>query len=91
MSGSVLERERPSRFARGRVRAGEHVTRRLRWRVLTLVKSDTPPGTCSSAAGRHRFAWRHVAGSGLAFDDRGEHELKGVPGVWRVYALRRPS
>ncbi len=29
-----------------------------------------------------------VAGSGLAFDDRGEHELKGVPGTWRLYAVR---
>ncbi len=28
-----------------------------------------------------------VAGSGLAFADRGEHELKGVPGSWRVYAV----
>ena len=28
-----------------------------------------------------------VAGSGLAFDDRGEHDLKGVPGSWRVYAV----
>ena len=27
-----------------------------------------------------------VAGSGLDFEDRGEHELKGVPGVWRVLA-----
>jgi pimeloyl-ACP methyl ester carboxylesterase len=27
-----------------------------------------------------------VAGSGLAFDDRGVHALKGVPGEWRVYA-----
>src|SRR5262249_48899746 len=26
-----------------------------------------------------------VAGSGLAFEDVGEHELKGVPGAWRVY------
>ncbi len=30
-----------------------------------------------------------VAGSGLAFDDRGEHELKGVPGAWRLYAVLR--
>ena len=30
-----------------------------------------------------------VAGSGLAFEDRGEHELKGVPGSWRLYALER--
>jgi class 3 adenylate cyclase len=27
-----------------------------------------------------------VAGSGIAFADRGEHELKGVPDRWRVYA-----
>jgi class 3 adenylate cyclase len=27
-----------------------------------------------------------VAGSGLGFVDRGERELKGVPGRWRVYA-----
>ena len=30
-----------------------------------------------------------VTGSGLEFDDRGSHELKGVPGEWRLYALRR--
>ena len=28
-----------------------------------------------------------VAGSGVAFDERGEHELKGVPGTWRLYAV----
>lgn len=28
-----------------------------------------------------------VAGSGFAFDERGEHELKGVPGSWRLYAV----
>jgi class 3 adenylate cyclase len=28
-----------------------------------------------------------VAGSGLAFVDRGSHTLKGVPGRWHVYAL----
>jgi class 3 adenylate cyclase len=27
-----------------------------------------------------------LAGSGLTFADRGEHELKGVPGTWRLYA-----
>jgi hypothetical protein len=27
-----------------------------------------------------------VAGSGLVFSDRGEYELKGVPGSWRLYA-----
>jgi class 3 adenylate cyclase len=28
-----------------------------------------------------------VAGSGIAFEHRGTHELKGVPGEWRLYAL----
>jgi class 3 adenylate cyclase len=27
-----------------------------------------------------------VAGSGLTFEDAGDHELKGVPGSWHVYA-----
>jgi class 3 adenylate cyclase len=30
-----------------------------------------------------------VAGSGLQFDDRGEHELKGVPGAWHLYSVVR--
>jgi class 3 adenylate cyclase len=27
-----------------------------------------------------------VTGSGLEFEDRGEHELRGVPGKWQVFA-----
>ena len=29
-----------------------------------------------------------VAGSQLSFEERGTHELKGVPGEWRLYAVR---
>ncbi len=29
-----------------------------------------------------------VVGSGINFEDRGEHELKGVPGTWRLFAVR---
>ena len=32
-----------------------------------------------------------VAGSGFSFDERGEHELKGVPGTWRLYAVAGTS
>lgn len=32
-----------------------------------------------------------VAGSGLAFEDRGEQELKGVPGAWHLYAASAPE
>lgn len=28
-----------------------------------------------------------VVGSGISFDDRGEHELRGVPGEWRLWAV----
>jgi class 3 adenylate cyclase len=30
-----------------------------------------------------------VAGSDLAFTDRGNHQLKGIPGQWRLYAVDR--
>jgi class 3 adenylate cyclase/pimeloyl-ACP methyl ester carboxylesterase len=30
-----------------------------------------------------------LVGSGLGFSDRGEHELKGVPGSWQLYALQK--
>jgi hypothetical protein len=29
-----------------------------------------------------------VTGSGLPFEDRGDHELKGLPGAWRLLAVR---
>jgi class 3 adenylate cyclase len=29
-----------------------------------------------------------VAGSGIEFEDRGEHTLKGVPGEWKLYAVK---
>jgi hypothetical protein len=30
-----------------------------------------------------------VVGSGLAFEDRGSHQLKGIPGEWRLLAVAR--
>jgi class 3 adenylate cyclase len=30
-----------------------------------------------------------IAGSGVEFEDRGDYELKGVPGSWRLYAVER--
>jgi class 3 adenylate cyclase len=32
-----------------------------------------------------------TAGSGITFDSRGEHQLKGVPGEWLVFAARASS
>jgi class 3 adenylate cyclase len=29
----------------------------------------------------------HMVGAGIEFTDRGEHQLKGVPGTWRLFAV----
>jgi class 3 adenylate cyclase len=31
-----------------------------------------------------------VIGSGLEFEDRGAHELKGVPGEWHIFGVASP-
>jgi class 3 adenylate cyclase len=31
-----------------------------------------------------------VAGSGIQFADRGEHELKGIPNTWRLFEALSP-
>ena len=33
------------------------------------------------------FLWGLTAGSGLRFEDRGTHRLKGIPDDWQLYAL----
>jgi class 3 adenylate cyclase len=32
-----------------------------------------------------------TAGSGLTYEDAGEHELKGIPGAWHVYRVAMPA
>ena len=29
----------------------------------------------------------HLVGAGVEFNDQGEHELKGVPGTWRLFSV----
>ena len=29
----------------------------------------------------------HMVGAGVAFNDQGEHGLKGVPGTWRLFSV----
>jgi alpha/beta hydrolase fold len=61
------------------------------------VATISPASPCTSGRG----SWRSpavgrcssrprdlVAGSGIAFADRGQHELKGVPGTWQVLAVQ---
>jgi class 3 adenylate cyclase len=35
-----------------------------------------------------RTVTEHVVGSGIAFSDHGQYELKGVPGLWKLFAVR---
>ena len=59
------------------------------------MTSAVSPRTSGRAScrwpGPPRFWSRHSAdlvfGSGVDFDSRGEHELKGVPGRWSVHAV----
>ena len=32
-----------------------------------------------------------VAGSGLTFEDAGQHDLKGIPEPWQLYRLTRQA
>jgi class 3 adenylate cyclase len=32
-----------------------------------------------------------MVGSQVEFEERGTHELKGIPGQWRLYAVRQTA
>jgi len=32
-----------------------------------------------------------VVGSGFAFEERGEAELRDVPGTWQIFSVSRPT
>ena len=53
-----------------------------RWMVSTRASARWPATASVSQTVKDL-----VAGSGLDFEDRGEHELKGVPGSWRLYSV----
>jgi pimeloyl-ACP methyl ester carboxylesterase len=51
------------------------------------VASLAAPGEVLASSTVKDLVW----GSGLEFEDRGTHELKGVPGKWNIYAVCRLS
>jgi class 3 adenylate cyclase len=63
----------------------------LRGEDITGIAVSIARRVCDTAATGELLVSRTVvdlvAGSGLSFDDRGEHELKGVPARWRLYAV----
>jgi hypothetical protein len=48
------------------------------------------PETKYARSGDVSIAYQ-VVGSGLRFDDRGGHALKGGPGEWHLYAVDRAA
>jgi class 3 adenylate cyclase len=51
--------------------------------IASRVESHAQPGEVWVS----RTVSDLVTGSGIAFDDRGEHQLKGVPGTWQLFAV----
>jgi len=74
------------------IRAGLHTGEvQLRGDDVAGIAVDIAARVSDLADGREVLVSRTVvdlvAGSGLEFVDRGEHELKGVPGEWRLFAV----
>jgi class 3 adenylate cyclase len=74
------------------VRAGLHTGEvELREEDVTGMAVHTAARVAALAGEREVFVSSTVkdlvAGSGIQFHDRGEHELKGVPGTWRVFSV----
>lgn len=75
------------------VRAGLHAGEvELRDMDLAGIAVHLAERVCSAAGPGQVLVTRTVvdliAGSGITFDDQGEHELKGVPETWRLFAVR---
>jgi class 3 adenylate cyclase len=74
------------------VRAGVHTGEiELRGDDIGGVAVHIASRVCSRAVAGEILVSRTVtdlvAGSGIGFEDRGEHKLKGVPGEWRLFAV----
>jgi pimeloyl-ACP methyl ester carboxylesterase/class 3 adenylate cyclase len=55
--------------------------------IAARVMSQAGPGEIVVSGTVHDL----VVGSELAFEDRGMHVLKGIPGEWRLYAVTSPA
>jgi class 3 adenylate cyclase len=75
------------------IRAGVHTGEiELREDDITGLGVVIARRICDSASDGELLASRTVkdlvAGSGISFSDRGDHQLKGVPDDWRLYAVQ---
>ena len=74
------------------VRAGAHTGEvQLQGDDIAGIAVNTSARVCTVAAPGEILVTAMlrdlVAGSGLEFDERGSHELKGVPGTWQLFAV----
>jgi class 3 adenylate cyclase len=70
------------------IRAGVHTgeCELVEGKAAGLSVSIEPRVAASAGAGEVLVSQtvKDLAGSGFLFEDRGEHELKGIPGRWRL-------
>jgi class 3 adenylate cyclase len=75
-----------------RVRAGIHTgggaARRRRASIAVRIAARVAKVADADEVLVSRTVVGLVAGSELRFDDRGSHDLKGVPGTWQLRAVR---
>ena len=86
---AIAERLHPSEIA---IRSGCHIgevelagddVRGLAVHIAARVMALAPPSEVMVTSTVRDL----TAGSGLVFEDAGEHELKGVPERWRLYRV----
>jgi len=90
---TLLNTSTPARAAGIEIRAGLHTgevelqgedIRGIGVHVAARVLEHAGPGELLASA----VVPLLVSGSGIEFDDRGAHVLKGVPGEWRLFAVK---
>jgi class 3 adenylate cyclase len=78
------------------IRAGVHVGEiEQRGPDIAGIAVHIAQRICSAAEPGETLVSRTItdltAGSGVEFDDRGAHELKGLDAPWQLYRARPPS
>jgi class 3 adenylate cyclase len=68
------------------LREGGHRVGGIAVHIAARVTAIAPPGEILVSSTVKDL----VAGSGVEFSDRGVHDLKGVPGGWRLFAVEGP-
>ena len=85
--GAVRSRERPPSAGDGFLASFDGPARAIR---CALAAGDRARVAASARPGEVLVSSTVrdlVAGSGIRFEDRGAHALKGVPGEWTLYAV----